>query len=60
MPRSDALSARQNLMIPFWHIAWSHLTSSIMMPNVGQRLIHTDAVALIRQWISEMKDLETE
>lgn len=27
----------------------------IMMPELGRRLIHTEAVALIKQWISEMK-----
>jgi uncharacterized repeat protein (TIGR03806 family) len=27
----------------------------IMMPELGRRLIHTEAVALIRQWIAEMK-----
>jgi uncharacterized repeat protein (TIGR03806 family) len=27
----------------------------IMMPELGRRLIHTEAVALIKQWIAEMK-----
>lgn len=27
----------------------------VMMPELGRRLIHTEAVALIRQWVAEMK-----
>jgi uncharacterized repeat protein (TIGR03806 family) len=28
----------------------------VMMPELGKRLVHTEGVALVRQWVTEMKD----
>ena len=33
----------------------SHTEPNIVMPEVGKNLVHTEGVALIREWIQQMK-----
>jgi hypothetical protein len=44
-----------NPMNLFFNIGLNRFTQGVMMPELGRSITHEEGVALVRQWIKEMK-----